>query len=56
MKEVFLWLRKKLIKIGLLSDNSVKTYDFGRKVGSNGETRVKVHGDSKGTIHGYLVH
>ncbi|WP_132996252.1 hypothetical protein [Sporanaerobacter acetigenes] len=37
-------------------DNSVKTYDFGRKVGPNGETRVKVHGDSKGLIHGYPIH
>lgn len=37
------------------ADGSVKTYDFGKPVGPNGETRVKVHIDSKGNIHGYPV-
>lgn len=37
------------------ADGSVKTYDFGKSVGPNGETRVKVHIDSKGNIHGYPV-
>ena len=46
------WEKGRFVK----DDNSVKTYDFGRKVGPNGETRVKVHGDSKGLIHGYPVH
>lgn len=34
----------------------VRTYDFGRQVGPNGETRVKVHmRKSTGLIHGYPV-
>ena len=34
----------------------VRTYDFGRAVGPNGETRVKVHmKKSTGLIHGYPV-
>ena len=37
------------------ADGSVKTYDFGKPVGPNGETRVKVHIDKKGNIHGYPV-
>ncbi|TKI52908.1 hypothetical protein FC756_26650, partial [Lysinibacillus mangiferihumi] len=37
------------------ADGSVKTYDFGTPVGPNGETRVKVHIDKKGNIHGYPV-
>ena len=36
-------------------DGSVKVYDLGKPVGPNGETRVKVHIDSKGIIHGYPV-
>ncbi|WP_155986988.1 hypothetical protein [Paenibacillus durus] len=36
-------------------DGSVRVYDFGKPVGPNGETRVKVHIDSKGNIHGYPV-
>ncbi|MBY0596074.1 hypothetical protein [Bacillus bingmayongensis] len=36
-------------------DGSVKIFDFGRPIGPNGETRVKVHMDGKGNIHGYPV-
>ncbi|SFX84413.1 hypothetical protein SAMN04487866_1423 [Thermoactinomyces sp. DSM 45891] len=36
------------------ADGSVKIHDFGYPVGSNGETRVKVH-QGKGVIHGYPV-
>lgn len=43
------WGKGRFVK----DDNSVKTYDFGRRVGPNGEIRVKVYGDSKGSIHGY---
>ncbi len=31
-------------------DGSVRIHDFGRKVGPNGETRVKVHQDSNGNL------
>ena len=37
------------------ADGSVKIYDLGKPVGPNGETRVKVHIDKKGNIHGYPV-
>ena len=37
-------------------DEEVRTYDFGRKVGANGQTRVKVHlRKADNTIHGYPV-
>ncbi|SHK54270.1 hypothetical protein [Paramaledivibacter caminithermalis] len=36
-------------------DGSVRVYDFRRPIGPNGETRVKVHKDTKGNIHGYPV-
>ncbi|MFL0194161.1 hypothetical protein ACJDU8_00945 [Clostridium sp. WILCCON 0269] len=36
-------------------DGSVRIYDFGRPVGPNGETRVKVHVNTIGNIHGYPV-
>ncbi|WP_110945320.1 hypothetical protein [Paenibacillus phocaensis] len=45
------WMKGTPVK----ADGSVKTYDFGKPVGPNGETRVKVHIDSKGNIHGYPV-
>ena len=37
------------------ADGSVRVHDFGKPIGSNGETRVKVHMDGKGNIHGYPV-
>lgn len=36
-------------------DGSVRVHDFGKPIGPNGETRVKVHMDGKGNIHGYPV-
>jgi RHS repeat-associated protein len=36
-------------------DGSVKTWDAGGPIGPNGETRVKVHINSNGEIHGYPV-
>jgi len=36
-------------------DGSVRVHDFGKSIGPNGETRVKVHMDGKGNIHGYPV-
>lgn len=36
-------------------DGSVRTYDFNKPIGANGETKVKVHMDKKGNIHGYPV-
>jgi hypothetical protein len=36
-------------------DGSVRIWDTGTIVGSNGETGVRVHIDSRGNIHGYPV-
>lgn len=45
------WVKGKVIK----PDGSVKIHDFHKPVGANGETKVKVHMDKKGEIHGYPV-
>ncbi|WP_075617981.1 RHS repeat-associated core domain-containing protein [Paenisporosarcina indica] len=36
-------------------DGSVRTFDFGKRIGPCGETKIKVHMDSAGNIHGYPV-
>ncbi|MFA9556078.1 hypothetical protein ACERII_02045 [Evansella sp. AB-rgal1] len=46
------WMKGTTVKF----DGSVKTYNFGRVVGPRGETRVKVHINKEGQIHGYPVH
>ncbi len=45
------WVKGTVVK----PDGSVKIYDFHKPIGVNGETRVKVHMDKKGNIHGYPV-
>ncbi|MCY7855126.1 T7SS effector LXG polymorphic toxin [Bacillus sonorensis] len=45
------WVKGSSVK----PDGSVRIYDFKKPVGTNGETRVKVHIDRKGNIHGYPV-
>ncbi|PRT10856.1 hypothetical protein C6352_12115 [Bacillus thuringiensis] len=45
------WVKGTLVK----PDGSVRVHDFGKPIGPNGETRVKVHMDGKGNIHGYPV-
>ncbi|WMT18164.1 pre-toxin TG domain-containing protein [Parageobacillus toebii] len=45
------WVKGTVVK----PDGSVKIYDFHKPIGVNGETRVKVHIDKKGNIHGYPV-
>ncbi|WP_186321409.1 DNRLRE domain-containing protein [Bacillus sp. FJAT-22090] len=45
------WMKGTVVK----PDGSVKIYDFGKPVGPNGATKVKVHLDKKGNIHGYPI-
>ncbi|MGC4377585.1 hypothetical protein WD019_11685 [Fictibacillus sp. Mic-4] len=45
------WQKGEIVK----PDGSVKKFDFQKPIGPNGETKVKVHMDKKGYIHGYPV-
>ena len=43
------WLKGEVLPDG------TRVWDSGKELGTNGQTGVRVHGDSKGNIHGYPV-